>query len=128
LEYFMDVWDILWPFGTFCVHFVHFLKFWYHAPRKIWQPWLDAWLANGLTANTFVHIEDSCDQISDIFLRHFILKKNSDLRKKTSPTKSWVNCWYPFFFVLEIRRWGRRRLFEILGLGRRLLFETQHLT
>jgi hypothetical protein len=34
----MDIWNILWPFGTFCVHFVHFSGFWYHAPRKIWQP------------------------------------------------------------------------------------------
>jgi hypothetical protein len=24
LEYFMDIWYILWPFGTFCVHLVHF--------------------------------------------------------------------------------------------------------
>jgi hypothetical protein len=38
LEYFMDIWDILWPFGTFCVHLVHFFQFWCHAPRKIWQP------------------------------------------------------------------------------------------
>jgi hypothetical protein len=38
LEYFMDVWDILLPFGTFCVHFGTFFQFWYHAPRKIWQP------------------------------------------------------------------------------------------
>jgi hypothetical protein len=38
LEYFTDIWDILWPFGTFCVHLVHFFLFWYHIPRKIWQP------------------------------------------------------------------------------------------
>jgi hypothetical protein len=24
LEYFIDIWDILWPFGTFCVHLVYF--------------------------------------------------------------------------------------------------------
>jgi hypothetical protein len=35
---FTDIWDILWPFGTFCVHLVHFFRFWYHVPRKIWQP------------------------------------------------------------------------------------------
>jgi hypothetical protein len=28
----------LWPFGTFCIHLVHFSPFWYHLPRKIWQP------------------------------------------------------------------------------------------
>jgi hypothetical protein len=39
LEYFTDICDILWPIGTFCVRFVHFFLFWYHAPRKIWQPW-----------------------------------------------------------------------------------------
>jgi hypothetical protein len=38
LEYFMGIWDILRPFGTFCVHLVHFFRFWYHAARKIWQP------------------------------------------------------------------------------------------
>jgi hypothetical protein len=27
LEYFMDIWDILWPFVTFCVHLVHFSSF-----------------------------------------------------------------------------------------------------
>jgi hypothetical protein len=24
MEYFVDIWDFLWPFGTFCVHLVHF--------------------------------------------------------------------------------------------------------
>jgi hypothetical protein len=38
LESFTNTWDILWPFGTFCVHLVHFLVFWYHVPRIIWQP------------------------------------------------------------------------------------------
>jgi hypothetical protein len=37
-EYFTDIWDILRPFGTICVHLVHFFRFWYHASRKIWQP------------------------------------------------------------------------------------------
>jgi hypothetical protein len=27
LKYFMDIWDILWPFDTFCVHLVHFSGF-----------------------------------------------------------------------------------------------------
>jgi hypothetical protein len=27
LEYFMDIWDILLPFGTFCDHLVHFSGF-----------------------------------------------------------------------------------------------------
>jgi hypothetical protein len=43
---------ILWPFGIFyrhlgcfmtiryiCVPLVHIFRFWYHVPRKIWQPW-----------------------------------------------------------------------------------------
>jgi hypothetical protein len=38
LGYFITIWDILLPFGTFCVHFVQFFCFWYHVPRKIWQP------------------------------------------------------------------------------------------
>jgi hypothetical protein len=27
LEYFTDIWDILWRFRSFCVHFVHFFLF-----------------------------------------------------------------------------------------------------
>jgi hypothetical protein len=38
LEYFMEIWDVLLPIGTFCVHLVHFFRFWYDVPRKIWQP------------------------------------------------------------------------------------------
>jgi hypothetical protein len=44
-EYFMDIWDILLPFGTFvviwyfCGHLVHFFWFGYHVPTKTWQPW-----------------------------------------------------------------------------------------
>jgi hypothetical protein len=33
LGYFMTIRNILCSFGTF-------FQFWYHAPRKIWQPWL----------------------------------------------------------------------------------------
>jgi hypothetical protein len=25
-EYFTDIWDILWPFGTFCFYLVHFVS------------------------------------------------------------------------------------------------------
>jgi hypothetical protein len=38
LEYFMEIWDILRQFCTFCIHLVHFFRVWYHVPRKIWQP------------------------------------------------------------------------------------------
>jgi hypothetical protein len=38
LEYFNDIWEILWSFGTVCVHLIHFSGFWYHVSRKIWQP------------------------------------------------------------------------------------------
>jgi hypothetical protein len=27
LEYFVEIWDILWPFGIFCIHLVHFFGF-----------------------------------------------------------------------------------------------------
>jgi hypothetical protein len=47
LEFFTDIWVILLPFITFCVHLVHFVFIWYiftgfgimYLPRKIWQPW-----------------------------------------------------------------------------------------
>jgi hypothetical protein len=51
--YFMATWNVLWIFGIFSDHLVHFVfiwyilysfgtffRFWYHVPRKIWQPWL----------------------------------------------------------------------------------------
>jgi hypothetical protein len=33
-EYLTGIWDLLWPFVTFCVHLVHFFRFWYHVPTK----------------------------------------------------------------------------------------------
>jgi hypothetical protein len=33
----MTIWYILYSFGTF-------FRFWYHVPRKIWQPWLKRYL------------------------------------------------------------------------------------
>jgi hypothetical protein len=45
LEYFAEIWEILWPFGKFFVNLVHFSGFWYHVPRKIWQPWVKYALA-----------------------------------------------------------------------------------
>jgi hypothetical protein len=38
VDIFYGTWDILRPFGTFCVHLVRFFQFWYHIKRKIWQP------------------------------------------------------------------------------------------
>jgi hypothetical protein len=42
----MAIWNILLTFGIFyddLIHFVFiwyiFFRFWYHVPRKIWQPW-----------------------------------------------------------------------------------------
>jgi hypothetical protein len=44
--YFMAIWNILQTFWIFYDHLVHFMfifgpffRFWYHMPRKIWQPW-----------------------------------------------------------------------------------------
>jgi hypothetical protein len=34
LECFKHIWDSLRPFGTFCVHLVHFIQFWYHVCTK----------------------------------------------------------------------------------------------
>jgi hypothetical protein len=49
----MDIWDILWQFGIFNGHLGYFMtiwyilcsfgiffQFWFHAPWKIWQPWV----------------------------------------------------------------------------------------
>jgi hypothetical protein len=37
---------ILWTFGPFCIYLVHYFRFWYHGPRKIWQPWLKRLIRN----------------------------------------------------------------------------------
>jgi hypothetical protein len=37
LEYFTDIWEIVWLFGIFCVHLVHFCGFGIMYQRKIWQ-------------------------------------------------------------------------------------------
>jgi hypothetical protein len=37
LKYYQPIWYIL-RFGKFCVNLVRFFLFWYHVPRKIWQP------------------------------------------------------------------------------------------
>jgi hypothetical protein len=50
-EYFMNIWNILrpfgiftaiwynlWPFGIVCDHLVYFLRFGMFGPIKIWQP------------------------------------------------------------------------------------------
>jgi hypothetical protein len=38
LEYFTDIWDILWPFGTFWVHLVHFFGFGFIYQEKFCKP------------------------------------------------------------------------------------------
>jgi hypothetical protein len=36
--YFTDIWDILWPFGTYCVNSLHLFQFWYNVSRKSGNP------------------------------------------------------------------------------------------
>jgi hypothetical protein len=38
----MAVWNILRTFELFYDHLVHFFRFGYHGPRKIWQPCIAA--------------------------------------------------------------------------------------
>jgi hypothetical protein len=38
LEYFMAIWNILWPFGIICGRLVYFSHFCMFGPRKILQP------------------------------------------------------------------------------------------
>jgi hypothetical protein len=40
LEYFTDIWYILGSFGMYNRLFILF-RFWYHVPRKVWQPLLE---------------------------------------------------------------------------------------
>jgi hypothetical protein len=40
LEYFIYIWNVLCPFGMFCVHLVYFPQLCTYVVRsKIWQPW-----------------------------------------------------------------------------------------
>jgi hypothetical protein len=39
LEYFMAIWNNLWPFGIVCGHLLYFSRSGMFGPRKIWQPW-----------------------------------------------------------------------------------------
>jgi hypothetical protein len=59
LEYFMATLYILRPFGIFYGHLVHFSRFWYVVPRKIWQPC-------GISQGRF------CSARNDLFCRKFI--------------------------------------------------------
>jgi hypothetical protein len=38
LEYFTEIWEIVWPFGTFCVNLLHFRFLGMMSQEKIWQP------------------------------------------------------------------------------------------
>jgi hypothetical protein len=41
---FLNIWYILWPSGIFFGHLVYVTPFWYVVPRKLWQPYYQAWL------------------------------------------------------------------------------------
>jgi hypothetical protein len=61
---------ILRTFGTFCVDVVHFFRFWYRMPRKIWQPFVSAHL--------FLHLPlDSLTWFRWLGQNTFYLLKNS---------------------------------------------------
>jgi hypothetical protein len=45
-EYFMDTWDILRPFGTFCVHLVHLDGFGTLHERKSGNPGCQSWIVS----------------------------------------------------------------------------------
>jgi hypothetical protein len=39
VDIFLAILNILRKFGKFYDNLVHFFRFWYHVPTKIWQPW-----------------------------------------------------------------------------------------
>jgi hypothetical protein len=43
LKYFTDIWDNLWPFGTFCLHLVIFSGFGIMYQEKSGNPALVCW-------------------------------------------------------------------------------------
>jgi hypothetical protein len=73
LKYFTDICDILWSLGTICVHLADFFRFWYHVPRKIWQPWLRLCATKKTGAHFSINFAPACaaatqgDQIRRIF-------------------------------------------------------------
>jgi hypothetical protein len=61
LEYFTNIWDTLWPLGTFCVHLVIFFRFGYHVPRKkSGNPGLEPkyWIRRTWVFDTRRHLND----------------------------------------------------------------------
>jgi hypothetical protein len=51
LEYFTDIWDISWSFGTFCVHLVHFSGFGFIYLEKSGNPGCCQTFPNRMSSN-----------------------------------------------------------------------------
>jgi hypothetical protein len=77
LVYFKDIWSILQQIGIFYAHLeyitygllVYFSPFWYVAPRKIWQPWLEGRLCEAsklFARNSATNIQTFAHNISFI--------------------------------------------------------------
>jgi hypothetical protein len=49
LEYFTDIWELLCPFGTFCVDLVHFSGFGITYQEKSGNPGVSSWIIPGPT-------------------------------------------------------------------------------
>jgi hypothetical protein len=71
--YFITIWNILRTFGIFYDHSVHFgtfFPFWYHEPRKIWQPWMQTYL------RLSVQVEIGVVEVEAFFCFRQLLKMN----------------------------------------------------
>jgi hypothetical protein len=70
LEYFIVIWNILQPFGTyilwpsgrFCDNLVYFSPVWYIASRKICQPWLQDMKLHSRNRSSIAH-EQGCQMV-----------------------------------------------------------------
>jgi hypothetical protein len=61
LEYFVEIWNILRPFGTFCIHLVHFTGFGIMHQEKSGNPARDSWRINEIS---LLHFSDVISEAS----------------------------------------------------------------
>jgi hypothetical protein len=86
LKYFMDIWDTLWPFGTFCVHLVHFSGFGIMYQEKSGNP--------GTCIHTYIHVYNI---ESDEFLKtgcspiHFFVSRRNNFFPARPGWPDWPN-------------------------------------
>jgi hypothetical protein len=83
LIYFMAIWDTFITIRYILCSFGTFFRFWYHAPRKIWQPWLKT--AQNASTTLTPGAKQREVQAEDRFRRHQLRGEPVDERGRGGP-------------------------------------------